>query len=203
MNESVQISLHSCNCPFLVFSPSTALCTPLIVYTEAAVAWYNPSVPDFSWPSHVIPIYSNCIAMYTKCREELNLCPVQEILAPWAQSVVVGRARLGGIPVGVLVVETRAVELTVPADPANPDSECKTVSQAGQVWFPDSAYKTSQAINDFNVEDLPIIIFANWRGFSGGMKGLCSCYLPRSTSVQLYVFRIQLLQSFEVSICRW
>jgi acetyl-CoA carboxylase/biotin carboxylase 1 len=45
------------------------------------------------------------------------------------------------------------------------------VSQAGQVWFPDSAYKTAQAIQDFGHEDLPLIIFANWRGFSGGMKG--------------------------------
>ena len=47
------------------------------------------------------------------------------------------------------------------------------ISQAGQVWFPDSAYKTAQAINDFNKEELPLIIFANWRGFSGGMKGKC------------------------------
>jgi len=39
------------------------------------------------------------------------------------------------------------------------------------VWFPDSAYKTAQAIQDFSREDLPLFIFANWRGFSGGMKG--------------------------------
>ena len=40
--------------------------------------------------------------------------------------------------------------------------------QAGQVWYPDSAYKTAQAIQDFNRgENLPLIIFANWRGFSG------------------------------------
>lgn len=47
----------------------------------------------------------------------------------------------------------------------------QTVSQAGQVWFPDSAYKTAQAIQDFDHEGLPLMIFANWRGFSGGMKG--------------------------------
>ena len=70
----------------------------------------------------------------------------QEILAPWAQTVVTGRARLGGIPVGVIVVETRTVELHLLADPANMDSEAKTVSQAGMVWFPDSAYKTSQVL---------------------------------------------------------
>lgn len=48
----------------------------------------------------------------------------------------------------------------------------QTVSQAGQVWFPDSAFKTAQAIQDFSREDLPLMIFANWRGFSGGMKGM-------------------------------
>ena len=47
----------------------------------------------------------------------------------------------------------------------------QVVQQAGQVWFPDSAYKTAQAIKDFGREDLPLMIFANWRGFSGGMKG--------------------------------
>lgn len=46
------------------------------------------------------------------------------------------------------------------------------MSQAGQVWFPDSAYKTAQAIQDFSREDLPLMIFANWRGFSGGMKDM-------------------------------
>ncbi|XP_075219792.1 acetyl-CoA carboxylase isoform X3 [Lycorma delicatula] len=96
----------------------------------------------------------------------------EEIMQPWAQTVVVGRARLGGIPVGVIAVETRTVEVKLPADPANLDSEAKTVSQAGQVWFPDSAYKTAQAINDFGNEGLPLIIFANWRGFSGGMKDM-------------------------------
>lgn len=92
-------------------------------------------------------------------------------MRPWAQTVVTGRARLGGIPCGVIAVETRTVELHLPADPANLDSEAKTLSQAGQVWFPDSAYKTAQAIQDFGKEELPLFIFANWRGFSGGMKG--------------------------------
>ncbi|XP_042297368.1 acetyl-CoA carboxylase 2 [Sceloporus undulatus] len=95
-----------------------------------------------------------------------------EIMQPWAQTVVVGRARLGGIPVGTIAVETRTVELAVPADPANPESEAKIIQQAGQVWFPDSAFKTAQAIKDFDREHLPLLVFANWRGFSGGMKDM-------------------------------
>ncbi|KAG7247780.1 hypothetical protein CRUP_036742 [Coryphaenoides rupestris] len=92
-------------------------------------------------------------------------------MGSWAQTVVVGRARLGGIPLGVIAVETRTVNLTIPADPANLDSEAKFLQQAGQVWFPDSAFKTAQTICDFNRERLPLMVFANWRGFSGGMKG--------------------------------
>ena len=52
----------------------------------------------------------------------------EQIMSPWAQSVVCGRARLGGIPIGVISVETRTVEATVPADPANLDSEAKVNS---------------------------------------------------------------------------
>lgn len=48
-----------------------------------------------------------------------------EIMQPWAQTVITGRARLGGIPVGVIAVETRTVEVNLPADPANLDSEAK------------------------------------------------------------------------------
>ena len=41
------------------------------------------------------------------------------------------------------------------------------------MWFPDSAFKTATAIRDFNRgENLPLIIFANWRGFSGGVHTL-------------------------------
>ncbi|XP_077999917.1 acetyl-CoA carboxylase-like [Glandiceps talaboti] len=95
-----------------------------------------------------------------------------EVMKLWAQTVVCGRAKLGGIPLGVVAVETRTVDTEIPADPGNPESEAIQVSQAGQVWFPDSAYKTAQVIKDFNREGLPLFIFANWRGFSGGMKDM-------------------------------
>lgn len=49
----------------------------------------------------------------------------EEIMKPWAQTVVCGRARLGGIPVGVIAVETRTVDFNLPADPANLSSEAK------------------------------------------------------------------------------
>jgi len=96
----------------------------------------------------------------------------QETLSGWATNVVCGRGRLGGVPIGCIAVETRTMELVVPADPATPSSEAQIIAQAGQVWFPNSAYKTAQAISDFNREGLPLVIFANWRGFSGGMRDM-------------------------------
>ncbi|OOQ88689.1 Acetyl-CoA carboxylase [Penicillium brasilianum] len=97
----------------------------------------------------------------------------EEALGGWARTVVVGRARLGGIPMGVIAVETRSVENVTPADPANPDSMEMITQEAGGVWYPNSAYKTAQALRDFNHgEQLPVMILANWRGFSGGQRDM-------------------------------
>ncbi|XP_026193591.1 acetyl-CoA carboxylase [Cyclospora cayetanensis] len=97
----------------------------------------------------------------------------KEVLGPWGAGVVVGRARLGGQPIGVIAVDPRTTTAVAPADPANADSARVETQQAGQVWFPSSAYKTAQAIADFNRgENLPLIIFANWRGFSGGTRDM-------------------------------
>ena len=114
-----------------------------------------------------------------------------ETLAQWGKTVVCGRARLGGIPVGIVAVETRLQEVRVPADPANPESRETLVQQAGQVWFPDSAYKTAQAIADFNAgERLPLFIFANWRGFSGGTRDMADSILKYGAMIvdQLRVY---------------
>ena len=107
----------------------------------------------------------------------------QETLSGWAQTVVVGRARLGGIPMGIIAVETRTIERIVPADPANPASFEQRIMEAGQVWYPNSAYKTAQAIFDFNREGLPLIIFANWRGFSGGQQDMYDEVLKQGSKI--------------------
>ncbi|KAN0082290.1 Acetyl-CoA carboxylase, central region domain containing protein [Elaphomyces granulatus] len=97
----------------------------------------------------------------------------EETLGGWARTVVVGRARLGGIPIGVIAVESRSVDNVTPADPANPDSMEMVTTEAGGVWYPNSAFKTAQALRDFNKgEQLPVMILANWRGFSGGQRDM-------------------------------
>jgi acetyl-CoA carboxylase/biotin carboxylase 1 len=95
-----------------------------------------------------------------------------EVLAGWARTVVAGRARLGGAPVGVIATELRTVERVVPADPASPTGQEEIRQQAGQVWYPDSAFKTAQAIRDVQREGLPLFILASWRGFSGGRRDM-------------------------------
>ncbi|MES1910740.1 MAG: hypothetical protein MHM6MM_003275 [Cercozoa sp. M6MM] len=97
-----------------------------------------------------------------------------EVQHEWAKSVVVGRARLGGVPIGLVCAETRLTESVVPADPAAPDDtqQEQVLQRAGQVWFPDSAHKTAQFIADVDREKLPLFIVANWRGFSGGQRDM-------------------------------
>lgn len=57
-----------------------------------------------------------------------------EIMSGWAKTIIAGRARLVGMPVGVVAVETRTVECEIPADPAAQDSQARIVFQAGQGW---------------------------------------------------------------------
>uniref|UniRef100_A0AC35FMC3 Acetyl-CoA carboxylase n=1 Tax=Panagrolaimus sp. PS1159 TaxID=55785 RepID=A0AC35FMC3_9BILA len=97
---------------------------------------------------------------------------LDEIMDGWAKTIISARAKLCGQPVGVVAIEPRTISFDIPADPAAAESTTRTVTQAGQVWYPDSAYKTAEAINDFNREGLPLIFLANIRGFSGGQKDM-------------------------------
>ena len=42
---------------------------------------------------------------------------------------MVGRGKLGGVPMGCIAVETRLVEQRIPADPANPASREAVLAQ--------------------------------------------------------------------------
>ena len=57
----------------------------------------------------------------------------KEYLAGWGKSVIVGRGRLGGIPMGAIAVETRLVDRVVPADPADNNSRESVQPQAGKL----------------------------------------------------------------------
>ncbi|KAK6034262.1 carboxyl transferase domain protein [Cooperia oncophora] len=95
-----------------------------------------------------------------------------EIMNEWAKTIIAGRARICGISVGVVSSELRNVVSVNPADPASPNSQSIEVHQAGQVWYPDSAFKTAEVIGDFDREGLPLLFIASLRGFSGGQRDM-------------------------------
>ena len=51
------------------------------------------------------------------------------------------------------------------------------------MWFPDSSRKTATAIEDANREGLPLVIFANFRGFSGGMSDMAQAILKEGAKI--------------------
>lgn len=90
----------------------------------------------------------------------------------WANTVITGRAKIASIPVGFIIANHETVTKNIPNDPANLDSSITNINQSGSIWHPDSSYKTAQTIQDCNREKLPLFIFVNWRGFSGGTKDM-------------------------------
>jgi acetyl-CoA carboxylase/biotin carboxylase 1 len=106
-----------------------------------------------------------------------------ETLAGWAASVVVGRGRIGGIPIGIVCFETRTTEHVIPADPAFEDSREQRVVAPGQVWGSDSSAKTASFIEDLNRERLPLLMLANVRGFSGGAAEMFAAVLKRGSDI--------------------
>ena len=63
-----------------------------------------------------------------------------ETLGGWARGVVTGRGRIGGVPMGAIIVETRVTEKVNPADVASPESSEQVLPQAGQVRLPLSIF---------------------------------------------------------------
>jgi len=92
----------------------------------------------------------------------------EEDMYDWGKTVRVGRAALGGIPIGFIAVETGTAVRSIPADPVDPRSSSKDRLQFGQVWYPDSSFKTAQWIEFMRREGKPLVILPNWRGFAGG-----------------------------------
>jgi acetyl-CoA carboxylase / biotin carboxylase 1 len=49
---------------------------------------------------------------------------------------------------------------------------CARLSAACAHWYCVCACLYAQAIRDLNGEGLPLMVFANWRGFSGGQRDM-------------------------------
>ncbi|KIJ40117.1 hypothetical protein M422DRAFT_256940 [Sphaerobolus stellatus SS14] len=87
------------------------------------------------------------------------------------------------LPLNMLARSAYHVFICLPTPVTNPTSFEQRIMEAGQVWYPNSAYKTAQAIFDFNREGLLLIIFANWRGFSGGRQDMYDEILKQGSKI--------------------
>ncbi|CAI5449095.1 unnamed protein product [Caenorhabditis angaria] len=112
------------------------------------------------------------------CQGLFDVNSFEEIRKNWAKSIVTGRAKLCGQPVGVIGSQwCNTTECSLGDEAENDNNKDRIVTKAGQVWYPNSAFKTSQAISDFNREKLPLIMVLSLRGFSGGRKDMCEMIL--------------------------
>ncbi|KJP89997.1 hypothetical protein AK88_00453 [Plasmodium fragile] len=99
-----------------------------------------------------------------------------EYMNEWGKGILTGRGKLGSIPVGIIAVNRNLVTQDIPCDPALKTKAVRS-THAPCVFFPDNSYKTAQSIEDFNKENLPLFVFANWRGFSGGTMDMFNSIL--------------------------
>ena len=95
-----------------------------------------------------------------------------ETMAGYARSTLTGRAYIHDTPFALVVGNTATTYKVIPADPGNIESRIQKSAHSGRVWHPDSAYKTAQTICDANREGLPLLMWVNWRGFSGGTRDM-------------------------------
>lgn len=92
-----------------------------------------------------------------------------EVWLGWARTVVTGRARLGGVPMGVIAVETSTVQFTVPSDPARPEAGGRTVIQVSLPTYTLLYHVTLQY-------SLPLVVPA----LCTSAPLLCMCVPPKS-----------------------
>ncbi|KAI5172438.1 acetyl-CoA carboxylase / biotin carboxylase 1 [Nematocida sp. LUAm3] len=85
-----------------------------------------------------------------------------EYLSEWAPNVQIGRAKINGLPCGVIFPRSQSVSQSIPSSPP------KTILWTQNVLLPESSKKIAQSITEFSLENLNILILVNWRGFTAG-----------------------------------
>lgn len=120
-----------------------------------------------------------------------------ETLSQWAKSVVTGRGTVNGRSIGIIMGETDTTEKVIPADPGNPDSSSTTVLHSGLVMFPDTSKKIARTIRDVRLEKLPLLVIANWRGFSGGTRDMFEEVLTYGSQI------VEELVSYDQPVTVW
>jgi len=91
-----------------------------------------------------------------------------ETMSDWGKSLITGRCKINNKSFSVIGSRDTMSETVIPADIENRESSRVVLKRGANVLYPDSSYKMAQTIRDSSREGLPLIIWMNWRGFSGG-----------------------------------
>ena len=106
-----------------------------------------------------------------------------ELFSSWGQSILTGKARIGGKPLTYLVCNNQTSSITIPVDPGDITSKSIIKHSAGNILTPESSQKVAQVIKESNVEKLPLLFLVNLRGFSGGTGDMLSQILTHGSNI--------------------
>lgn len=95
-----------------------------------------------------------------------------ETMDHYAKNVVTGRCLINGKKYGIAYAVNHLTDKYIPCDPADLNSAVRTEQMAPNILYPDTSYKIAKTIRDCNAEGIPILIIADWRGFSGGTRDM-------------------------------
>ncbi|KAI5190761.1 acetyl-CoA carboxylase / biotin carboxylase 1 [Nematocida sp. AWRm77] len=86
-----------------------------------------------------------------------------EYFEEWAPNVRIARTKIEGVPCGVIYPRVGSITTEKPST-----SGSTKVLWTEYVLLPETSRKIAQAIRDFSLEGLNIVLLANWKGFSAG-----------------------------------
>jgi len=107
----------------------------------------------------------------------------QEYMADYAKSVHTYRGTIGTKVYGLIEPCLTPIDEILRVDHEDLNSREIAIRKANHVLYPETSYKISQFINECNVESLPLVIIANWRGFSGGTKDMFGSVLKYGSMI--------------------
>jgi acetyl-CoA carboxylase carboxyltransferase component len=93
-----------------------------------------------------------------------------ETAPDWGRGTVGARARMRGLPIGIVATQCMPVtQVSSIADAANRNGTRHVLrTEPANVWTSTSAAKTAATLEQMRLEGLPVLLVANYRGFSGG-----------------------------------
>jgi biotin carboxylase len=95
-----------------------------------------------------------------------------ETMPSWARSLITGRCKINDKSFSVIGSRETMSETIIPADIEDRSTSKIVLNRGAHVLYPESSYKMAQTIRDSNREGLPLILWMNWRGFSGGSRDM-------------------------------